>query len=287
MDLLKAAYPALTLELQIVKTQGDVVQDAPLAKIGGKGLFTKELEQSLDAREIDFAVHSLKDLPVELPAGLMLAAYLTRECPNDALVSKDRRKLSEIPRNGTIATGSLRRKCQLLRYRPDVQIVDVRGNIETRLAKLTQNNWDGLILAYAALQRLGKTEVITEIIPAEVIYPAVGQGIIAVECRTESAMAEFFAAINDHAAETCAIAERAFLQGLGGGCQVPVGVISTIRQGQLELAGVYLPEDGKYWIKEKIIFDAGQPRVAGERLAEKISKKYHELRLPTNDTNSD
>lgn len=256
--------------MKIIKTQGDHIQNTPLAKIGGKGVFTKELEEQLLAGVIDFAVHSLKDLPVELPEGLMIAAYLPRERPNDVLISKNRLPLNAIPPQGVIATGSLRRKCQLLRYRPDLQIVDVRGNIETRLEKLVKNNWDGLILAYAALARLGKTDVLTEIIPEEILYPAVGQGIIAVETRNEQRMADIFAAINDSVTAICAIAERAFLQGLGGGCQVPVGVISRLESRQLFLSGRYIPDNGEYCIEDSITTSADVPVIAGKQLAEKI-----------------
>ena len=252
IDLVKAIYPSLNVELKIIKTKGDHIQDSPLAEIGGKGLFTKELEQSLLAKNIDFAVHSLKDLPVELPSGLTIAAYIKREQPNDVLISKGNKPLCDLPQNGIVATGSLRRKFQLLRYREDFQIVDLRGNIETRIEKLYKNDWDGLILAYAALQRLGKTDLISEMIPEDVLYPAVGQGIMAVECREEPAMRAIFAALNDRETEMCAIAERAFLQGLGGGCQVPVGVISTVQDDMLHLSGIYMPEDGKYCIKEAV-----------------------------------
>ena len=272
IDLLKTAYPSLNIELKIIKTKGDHIQDTPLAKIGGKGLFTKELENSLLEKEIDFAVHSLKDLPVELPSGLTISAYIKRELANDVLISKKNKSLREIPQHGVIATGSLRRKLQLLKYRQDLCIVGVRGNIETRIEKLYKNNWDGLILAYAALKRLGKTHIIREILPEDLMYPAVGQGIIAVECREEPESYQLFSAINDRNTEMCAIAERAFLKGLGGGCQVPVGVITTLQAETIRLAGVYLPEEGNYCIRENIVFDASQPAMAGQKLAEKILK---------------
>jgi hydroxymethylbilane synthase len=239
-------------------------------------VFTKELENGLLAREIDFAVHSLKDLPVELPDGLMIAAYITRERPNDVLISKEHKTLRDIPRNGVVATGSLRRKLQLLAYRHDLQIVDVRGNIDTRLEKLYNNDWDGLILAYAGLKRLGRTEVISEILPEDLLYPAVGQGIVAVECRADRYFQDLFATINDPHTETCALAERAFLEALGGGCQVPVGVISKIQNSTLSLSGIYMPEDGKYVIKDSIERDAHHPAKGGKILAEKILTAYHQ-----------
>jgi hydroxymethylbilane synthase len=271
-ELLQAAHSELEIDTQIIKTKGDHIQDIALAKIGGKGLFTNELEQSLLDGKIDFAVHSLKDLPVELPPDLTIGAYLQRETPNDVLMSKRNLPLREIPQNGVIATGSLRRKFQLLRYRDDFQIVDVRGNIETRIKKLYDNDWDGLILAYAALHRLGKTDLISEIISTDIMHPAVGQGIIAVECRDESDMHEIFSVINHSETETCAIAERAFLTGLGGGCQVPVGVASRIEHGQLHLSGVYMPEGGEYRQKT-LSMEATKPEQAGQQLAEQILKE--------------
>jgi hydroxymethylbilane synthase len=274
IDLLKTVYPSLNVELKVIKTKGDYIQDTPLAKIGGKGLFTKELEKSLFDKEIDFAVHSLKDLPVELPLGLRISAYIKRDLANDVLISKQNKPLREIPQYGVIATGSLRRKLQLLRYREDLRIVGVRGNIETRLEKLHTHNWDGLILAYAALKRLGKTHIISEILPEDLVYPAVGQGIIAVECREEPESYELFSAINDRDTKICAIAERAFLKGLGGGCQVPVGVITTLQAETIHLAGMYLPEEGNYCIRENVVFDASQPAMAGQKLAEKILNEY-------------
>lgn len=240
-----------------------------LAKIGGKGLFTKELEVSLLNGEIDFAVHSLKDLPVDLPDGLMIGAYLEREQPNDVLISPQNRTLRDLPHGATVATGSLRRRFQLLRARPDLHIADVRGNIETRVRKLHDNGWDGLISAYAALHRLGKTDLISEILPADLMHPAVGQGIVAVECRDDDASRTLFAAVNHAETETCAIAERAFLAGLGGGCQVPVGVTSEIRLGRIHLSGVYMPEGGRYR-RETLVADVAAPRQAGRQLAELI-----------------
>jgi len=278
IEQLKAAkaslVPSFNVELRIIKTQGDHIQNVPLANIGGKGVFTKELEQSLLDRSIDFAVHSLKDLPVELPGGLTIAAYLPRERPNDVLISRAGQPLRELPQGATVATGSLRRKFQLLQVRPDFQIVDVRGNIETRIDKLSKNNWDGLILAYAALHRLGKTDLITEIIPAETLYPAVGQGIIAIESRAEPEWHTVFAALNHSETERCARAERAFLSGLGGGCQVPVGVISNVQDGQIFLSGVYLPAEGHTMIKAQAEGNADQPEQAGAQLASSILQQY-------------
>lgn len=280
IDALQQRYPELDVPLRIITTKGDHLQDTPLAKIGGKGLFTKELEQSLFEYAIDFAVHSLKDLPVELPEGLTLAAYMPRETPNDALISKEGKPLHELPSHAIVATGSLRRKLQLLKQRSDLQIVGVRGNLETRVRKFHKNKWDGLVLAYAGLHRLGRAELISQILPEEIIYPAVGQGIIAVECRADSPACELFAAINDPLTETYALAERAFLQGLGGGCQVPVGVISLILGDRLQLSGVYLPENGKYTLTQELEWERSQPIAAGRTLAEKILAEYAEYASP-------
>ena len=269
VDLLQKNYPVLEIETRIIKTKGDRILDKPLAQIGGKGLFTKELEVSLAKREIDFAVHSLKDLPVEMPPDLTIGAYLTRDLPNDVLVSKGNLSLTDIPRQGIIATGSLRRKFQLLKYRSDLRIVDIRGNIETRLRKFEENDWDGLILAHAALKRLEKTELISDVISQEIIYPAVGQGIIAVECRDETAMHDIFSSINHTNSAICACAERAFLEGIGGGCQIPLGVISEIQGAQLTLSGIYMPQED-HIIQECVVGMTNSPEQAGKELAEKI-----------------
>lgn len=211
-----------------------------------------------------------------MPSDLTIAAYLKREKANDVLISKDHQKLHEIRKNGIIATGSLRRSLQLLQYRNDLHIVDIRGNLDTRIEKLYKNDWDGIILAYAGLKRFGRTDLISEILSEKIMYPAVGQGIIAVECRDEPALRELFSAINDDETETCAVAERAFLEGLGGGCQVPVGVISHIEGDTLHLSGVYIPENGEYCLKENIVFEAAKPGIAGKKLAQKILNGYKE-----------
>lgn len=269
VELLRKTSPELEIDTRVIKTKGDQIQDTPLAQIGGKGLFTKELEVSLAQGEIDFAVHSLKDLPVELPPGLTIGAYLARDLPNDVLVSKGNLRLDEIPHQGTIATGSLRRKFQLLRYRSDLQIVDIRGNIETRLQKLRDNDWDGLILAHAALARLGKTELISDVIPQNIMYPAVGQGIVAVECRDEAVMRDIFGRIDRVDSGICALAERAFLEGIGGGCQIPLGVISTLQGDELTLSGIYMPRED-YIIQERVVGSANSPAQAGTQLAVNI-----------------
>lgn len=204
-----------------------------------------------------------------MPPDLGIGAYLTRDLPNDVLVSKNSLTLDQIPHQGTIATGSLRRKFQLLHYRKDLRIADIRGNIETRLRKLEENDWDGLILAHAALKRLGKTGLISDIIPQEVMYPAVGQGIIAVECRDEAIMHYIFAPISDDDAESCAMAERAFLKGIGGGCQVPLGVISKIQDRELTLSGVYMPGEENI-IRKQAFGDLHYPEEIGQELAESI-----------------
>ncbi|MDY0094253.1 MAG: hydroxymethylbilane synthase [Candidatus Vecturithrix sp.] len=270
IDALAQYAPSVSCEVKIIKTQGDHLLDVPLAKIGGKGVFTKELEQSLLRGEIDFAVHSLKDLPIELPAGLTIGAYLPRELPNDALISKENRKLKDLPCGATLATGSLRRKLQLLEYRPDLKITDIRGNIETRLQKLADNHWDGLVLAYSGVRRLGKTDLISEMLPTDLIYPAIGQGIIAIECREDPELLLLLTGVNDQTTQTCALAERAFLKGMGGGCQLPLGIISHIQAGVLHLSGKFFREGRCSGIRHSIQDDANQPGQAGKRLAEEL-----------------
>ncbi|PID56794.1 hydroxymethylbilane synthase [candidate division KSB3 bacterium] len=272
VESLQKVWPDLKIEIRVIKTRGDRLQNIPLVQIGGKGLFTKELENSLINREIDFAVHSLKDLPIEQPTGVTIGAYLPRDRPNDVLVSKGKLSLDAIPRHGIIATGSLRRKFQLRHYRRDLCIVDIRGNIETRLRKLQESDWHGLILAYAALKRLEKIDLIGEVIPQKMMYPAVGQGTVAVECRDEIAMRGMFSRINHHESALCARAERAFLKGVGGGCQIPLGVISTVQGEQLTLSGVYMPKEDRI-VQDCAVGTTSFPEGVGQDLARKISGK--------------
>ena len=225
MERLQQQYPDVEIEKCLMTTKGDKILDAPLAKIGGKGLFTKELETAMLEGEIDIAVHSLKDMPVVVPEGLVITAITERENPGDALVSNKYNSFAELPEGAKIGTSSLRRKAQLLHARPDFNIQDLRGNVNTRLQKLESENFDAIILAAAGLKRLGFSDRIKEELPKTMCLPAVGQGALAVETREDDTeLREMLAFLDDKETRACTITERAFLAAVEGGCQVPVGV---------------------------------------------------------------
>jgi hydroxymethylbilane synthase len=227
--------------IDIIKTTGDKITDVPLAKVGGKGLFTKEIEEALIAGRADLAVHSLKDLPTELPEGLVLAAVPEREDPRDALIGK---RLDEIRPNATVGSSSLRRASQLLQLRPDVKVESVRGNLDTRLRKLDQGQYDAILLAAAGLKRLGWADRIAEILPPQVMCPAVGQGALAIEARAEGAGIEAVYPLDDPATRDAVTAERALLASLGGGCQVPIGAHAVVEHGRLRMIAIVAAPDG-------------------------------------------
>ncbi len=237
-EMLNDAYPELMVAIEIIHTTGDKILDTSLSIIGGKGVFTKEIETALLDGQIDLAVHSLKDLPTALPEGLVIGAIPERANVQDAFLSNDKNaQLLHLPDGATIATGSLRRKAQLLAKRPDFQIVDIRGNVPTRIRKLLESDWDGMILASAGLERLGLTEHVVHTISLEWLLPAVGQGALAIECRADDAeMLERLAAL-DHPPTLAAVsAERALLAALGGGCQVPIGAHGIVTDNEIELS---------------------------------------------------
>lgn len=227
--------------IEIVKTTGDKITDVPLAKIGGKGLFTKEIEEALLDGRADLAVHSLKDLPTELPNGLALAAVPEREDPHDAIVGC---KLADLPAGAIVGTSSLRRSAQLRRLRPDLIVESIRGNLDTRLRKLDEGQYAAIVLAAAGLKRLGWAARIAEILPAEAMCPAVGQGALAIETRATGAGRDACAALNHAATHSAVAAERAFLRALGGGCQVPIGAHATVDGSRLQLMGLVIAPDG-------------------------------------------
>ena len=227
--------------IEIVKTTGDKITDVPLAKVGTKGLFTKEIEEALLDGRADLAVHSLKDLPTELPAGLVLAAVPEREDPRDAVVG---RPLADLPAGARVGTSSLRRAAQLRRLRPDLTVESVRGNLDTRLRKLDAGQYDAILLAAAGLSRLGWGARIAEILPPEVMCPAVGQGALALETRAASPGFDACAALDHPATHAAVTAERALLAALGGGCQVPIGAHATVDGARLHLTAVVASPDG-------------------------------------------
>lgn len=244
-EALRRHDPELTVQLQHIVTQGDKILDVPLARIGGKGLFTTELEQRLLDGTIDLAVHSLKDLPADVPDGLCLAAITARHHVHDAFVSNTYASLEALPAGARIGTSSLRRKAQLLHTRPDLFVADLRGNVDTRLKKLDDGQYDAIILAEAGLQRLGRADRITQLLPVDTMIPAVGQGALAIETRADDeSLKQALAFLNDEGTAAATTAERTFLAAINGSCQVPVGVYGTVQDGILTLQSIIAAPDG-------------------------------------------
>lgn len=275
---LEQLHPGLAVSVIVIHTKGDKVLDAPLAKIGDKGLFTLEIENALLRGEIDIAVHSLKDLPTELPAGLTLGAITEREDPRDVFIphpSNPRKKLLEQLPGAAIATGSLRRKCQLQSLRPDVQVVDIRGNLATRFRKLDESNWGGMVLARAGVVRLGKEERIGEVIEADVMLPAVGQGALGIEIRdNDPRIAALIGPLAHSATTSAALAERSLLRRLEGGCQVPIGTFARVAGPEdaprLVLDAMVGALDGTSVVRGRIEGATGEAEHLGTMLAEKL-----------------
>lgn len=271
-DCLQKQYPDLVVELKHIATTGDKILDTPLAKIGGKGLFTKELETEMLAGDIDIAVHSLKDMPTQIPEGLTLAVITERFDPGDCLVSNVYASLAELPQGARVGTSSLRRKAQLLHVRPDLTILDLRGNVNTRLRKLDDGEYDAIILAAAGLKRLGFGDRIKETIDPALCLPAVGQGALAIEARADDAETlELIKFLQDDATRQSAAAERAFLAAVEGGCQVPVGVYARKQASEsLQVTAVIASVDGKTLLRDEIIGDAIEADELGRKLAKKL-----------------
>ena len=266
---LEEFFPAINLEIKIIKTTGDKMLDVALAKIGDKGLFTRQIESALLSGEIDLAVHSLKDLQTVQPDGLEIGAISERELPNDVLISKNYASIDELPKNARVATGSLRRKSQLLNYRPDLQIFEIRGNVPTRLKKFEESDLDAMILAFAGVHRLKLDAHITQIIPYEIMLPAVGQGAMAVEIRSDDDETKsLIRQLNDETTWLCAAAERSFLRRLEGGCQVPIGANAFLRDDMIYLEGMTGNLDGSVNLRETISGEKSEAAEIGKRLAE-------------------
>ncbi len=264
-------YPQMAVALEHIATKGDKLLNAPLAKLGGKGLFTQELELAMLAGRVDLAVHSLKDVPAVLPPGLKLAAVTSRLDPGDALVSPRYHTIDNLPWGAKVGTSSLRRKAQLLHYRPDLAIHDLRGNVDTRLRKLEELGLDAIVLAVAGLKRLGWDDRITATISREICLPAVGQGALAIEIRdNDLATQEIVNFLNDRDTQLAVAAERAFLCQLGGNCQIPVGVYGRIQEEQLLLEAAILSVDGSRKLYNSITGSPAEAEGLGRRLAEKM-----------------
>jgi hydroxymethylbilane synthase len=253
------------VEIEIIHTTGDKITDVPLAMVGtkgglGKGMFTKEIEEALAAGSVDLAVHSLKDLPTELPPGFEIAAITERQDPRDAFCSRHYASFQELPHGARVGTSSLRRQAQLKAVRPDLDIHPLRGNVDTRLRKLEQGEYDAIILASAGLKRLGKTELVKQIIPAEIMCPAAGQGALGIEIRKGDATTrQHLEFLNDPASRAATTCERALLNRLGGGCQVPIGAFAEVRKddrnGRLHLESIVADPDGSKLLRDSRVGD--------------------------------
>ncbi len=266
---LKNFFPELEIELVKIRTTGDKILDAPLAKIGGKGLFTKELETQMAAGAIDLAVHSLKDVPTELPAGFRLAAITRRTQPFDAFVSNKFSTFDELPTGAIVGTSSLRRAAQILALRPDLTIKNLRGNVETRLRKLDAGDFDAIILAAAGLERLNHASRIRELLTA--IIPAAGQGALAIEIRDgDKKISPFVQRLNDN--QTCAAVaiEREFLREVGGSCQIPVGVFANVVGGKMVVRAVIASPDGKFVVRDTVTAPPEKIHELGKNLAQRL-----------------
>lgn len=262
-------YPEHEFQLVSMKTKGDKILDVPLAKIGDKGLFTKELENGLLRGEIDFAVHSLKDLPTILPEGLSIGAICEREEPRDVFLSKNGIRLEDLPPGAVIGTSSLRRKAQLQHFRADLRFADLRGNLQTRWRKLEESDMAGIVLAYAGVKRLGWDERITQLIPENVMLSAVGQGAIAIEIRTDRReIQELLQPLHHEETSLAVRAERALMRRLEGGCQVPIGALGIVHEETIQLKGMVASLDGQHLLRASA--EGQNPEEIGNNVAEQL-----------------
>lgn len=272
-ERLEQRHPHLEILIRIIKTTGDKIADFPLARVTAKGIYVQEIEESLRRKQVHLAVHSLKDLPTELPPGLVIGAITQREDPRDALVCRNGVKaLTDLPRGAVLATGSLRRQSQILHLRPDLQFRGMRGNIDTRMAKLhAQEELDGIVLATAGLVRLGYEQQIAERLSPEVVLPAVGQGALAVECLADDQQTlELIQFLNHPPTSFATGAERACLLRLGGGCQVPIAALGMVEEGRLTLSGMVAAPDGSRLLRDQVQGPAEQAESLGRELGEKL-----------------
>src|ERR1700736_6508106 len=269
-DLLRAQ--GHTMELEIIKTTGDKITDVALAKVGTKGMFTKEIEEALIDNRVDLAVHSLKDLPTELTDDFEIAAITIREDPRDVFCSVKFPSIEALPQQANVGTSSLRRQAQLKALRPDLEIHPVRGNVDTRLRKLESGDYDAVVLAAAGLNRLGKTQLVRQWIPVEVMTPAAGQGALAIEIRNgDTATRAIVAFLDDAAARATTTCERALLSKLGGGCQVPIGAFAEIRGGRIHLEAIVADPDGSKVLPESR--DGNDPVYLGESVGDTLLRR--------------
>ena len=268
---LQQLYPQLRVELLPMSTKGDKILDSPLAKVGGKGLFVKELEQAILAGDADIAVHSMKDVPVEFPEGLGLPIICERDDPRDAFVSTRFTSIADLPAGSRVGTSSLRRQCQLRAQRPDLQVIDLRGNVNSRLAKLDGGEYDAILLAAAGLKRLGLQERITTLLPPEQSLPANGQGAVGIECRLDDdELLTLLAPLEHLPTRQRVLAERAMNRALQGGCQVPIGAYAELEGDQLWLRGLVGSPDGRQILHAECRGAASEPEALGQALADQL-----------------
>lgn len=272
--VLRARQPSVAVEIVRIQTTGDQVRDRPLSQIGGDGLFTKEIQQALLNEQVDVAVHSLKDLPTTVINDLVLAAVPARGACGDAFVSRQFKRFDELPRGATLATSSLRRRAQVLHHRPDLKLVDIRGNVETRLRKLAESELAGLILAQAGLERLGLGHAISEVLDPTWMLPAVGQGALGIECRLgDTTTQNLIRILDDSQTHAAVFAERSMLRALGGGCQVPIGAVTAIDADVIRLRGVVVSVDGCQWIEAETNGSLLAAEALGKQVATELLKR--------------
>jgi len=268
---IETTHPGVNVDLIKIKTKGDKILDSPLSKIGGKGLFVKEIEDALLEKRVDLAVHSMKDVPAELPDRLMLSTFPKREDPADALISTDGQTLDQLPHQARVGTSSLRRGAQLLHVRPDIKLVPLRGNVDTRLGKLESEDLHAIILAAAGLKRLGLSSRITQTLSFEQVLPAVGQGALGIEVRRDDEQTLSLLQFLDHKATRIAVTtERAFLKELEGGCQVPIAGLARLNDEKLSFQGMVAELDGSRILREEIIGTEDQAEEIGIALAARL-----------------
>jgi hydroxymethylbilane synthase len=273
MSQLTERYPGLKVEFVPIKTKGDRITDSPLSKVGGKGLFVKEIEDALLDGRVDLAVHSMKDVPTELPDGLELTAITNREDPRDALVAREVGSLKELPKGARLGTSSLRRKAQLLHLRSDLVILDLRGNLDTRYRKLQSEGLDAIVVAMAGTKRLGLDARVTEILSTDTILPAVGQGALGIESRRDDLETKALLAFLNHPESSLSVlSERAFLRVLQGGCQVPIGAYGKVEGNEFRIRGLVADLEGKRVLIEALSGPLEEADELGKRLADNILK---------------
>ncbi len=274
VEQLKNIAPEISPEVCVIKTSGDIMQDVSLMQIGGQGAFVKEIEEALLAGKVDLAVHSMKDVPGEIPEGLTFAAILKREDVRDVLVSRGKVKFEYLPKGARIGTGSQRRGAQLKAFMPDLEIVPLRGNIDTRLKKIETENLTGIVLAAAGLKRLGYVEAVTQFLPTEIMLPAVGQGALGLQAReNDAALISLCAKLNHHATSVEVTAERSFLKALGGGCRLPIAAYGLIENGRLTLEGLVAAPNGTSWARDKVWGELAEAFAMGQKLADMVLEK--------------